>query len=243
MEDKEIISRFKIKPTDKVLDIGGSMRQRDEINVHTLVDIIRPEEAPYGTSNLKAENFVKVDITKDRLPFKDKEFDFCICSHTLEDLPTPFLIMVEMSRVAKRGLIITPSMGADMAFSHIDFTDWLTGARRIPGDGHHKWFFYKKGGKMRIIPKNYSILYTSHFQIVEWSGEQEFIYYWQGSIDYEKGDDLNIYKLIDEYQNYVKTQKSKVEKGRALIFVDNPAYYLKEFIKLLLKRGQGFKYR
>src|SRR3989304_7536345 len=112
ISDKEIIQRFKVRPTDKVLDIGGSMRQRDEINVHTLVDIIPPEEAPYGASKLKAENFVKVDITKDKLPFKDKEFDFCICSHTLEDLSSPFLIIDEMARGSKKGLIITPSMGA-----------------------------------------------------------------------------------------------------------------------------------
>src|SRR3972149_2350053 len=206
------------------------MRQRDEINVHTLVDIIPPEEAPYGASKLKAENFVKVDITKDKLPFKDKEFDFCICSHTLEDLSSPFLIIDEMARVSKRGLIITPSMGADMVFSHIDFTDWLTGARRIPGNGHHKWFFYKHGGKIRIIPKNFPVLYTSKFQVVGWKGEDEFIHYWEDKIDYEKGDDVNIYKLIGEYERYIKNQKLKIKKGRALIFIDNPTFYLKEFV-------------
>ena len=46
ISDREIISRFKIKPIEKVLDIGGSMRQRKEIKVDTLVDIISPEEAP-----------------------------------------------------------------------------------------------------------------------------------------------------------------------------------------------------
>src|SRR3989344_2135249 len=171
ISDREIISRFKIRPKDKVLDIGGSMRQRDDIRVDTLVDIIAPEEAPYGPSKLRAKNFVRLDVTRDKLPFGDKEFDFCLCSHTLEDLTNPFLVIEEMGRVAKRGLIVTPSMGADMVFSRINFTDWLTGARRVPGLGHHKWFFSNKSGKMMIIPKNYPILYTGEFRFVKWTGE------------------------------------------------------------------------
>ena len=243
ISDREIISRFKIRPKDKVLDIGGSMRQRDDIRVDTLIDIIAPEEAPYGPSKLRSKNFVRLDVTRDKLPFGDKEFDFCLCSHTLEDLTYPFLVIEEMGRVAKRGLIVTPSMGADMVFSHINFSEWLTGARRIPGKGHHKWFFYKKGKGIRIIPKNYSILYTHAFQIVGWEGEEEFIHYWEARVGYEKGDDLNIHKLIDEYDKYLKKQSSKIKKGRTLFFIDSPQYYLKELIKLLLKRGVGFKYR
>jgi len=243
LSDQEIIKKYKINPQDKILDIGGSMKQHREFNIDTLVDILKPEEAPYTPDKLLAKKFVRVDITRERLPFSDKEFDFCLCSHTLEDLIYPFLVIEEMTRVTKRGLIITPSMGYDMVFSHINFTDWLTGARRIPGQAHHKWFFYQKGKRMRIIPKNYPILYTSGVQVVGWGGEKEFIHYWEGKIEYEKGDDLNIHNLIDEYVKYIKTQKSKLKKGRALFFVDNPIYILKELTKLLLKYGEAFKYR
>ena len=117
LSDQQIIEKFNIKPSDRILDVGGSMKQHQEIKIHTLVDIIRPEGAPYGRSKLKAKNFVRLDITREKFPFKDKEFDFCICTHTLEDLTTPFLVIDEMSRVAKRGLIVTPSMGADTVFA------------------------------------------------------------------------------------------------------------------------------
>src|SRR5687768_10284392 len=140
LTDLEIIKKLKIKSTDRVLDIGGSMRQHEFIKIDTLADILPPEEAPYWPTKLSANKFVKVDITKSKLPFKDKEFDVCLCTHTLEDLPSPFLVIEEMSRVAKRGLIVTPSMGQDMVFLPIDYTDWLTGARRVPGHAHHKWF-------------------------------------------------------------------------------------------------------
>lgn len=242
MTDKEIITGYKIKKTDRVLDVGGSMKQRDEIKVDTLVDMIRPEEAPYGASKLRAKNFVRLDITKDKLPFADKEFDFCLCTHTLEDLSNPEMAIYEMARVSKRGYITTPSFGSDLVFSHVDFTDWLTGPRRVPGVAHHKWLFYKKGKKVRIVAKNYPILYTPRYQIVVWTGEEEFEYYWEGKIDYEILDDTYPHKLIEEYDRFMKMNRDKIKKGIALIFLDNPYFYLKELIKLLLKKGYGFTY-
>ena len=243
LSDKEIIRKFRISSKDKILDIGGSMKQHEAIKIHTLVDIIHPEEAPYGASKLRADNFVKLDITREKLPFKDNEFDFCLCTHTLEDLSHPFLVLDEMSRVAKRGYIATPSMGKDMVFSHFDITNWLTGSRRLPGKAHHKWFFIKKRKKLQIISKNCPILYTSRFHIVGWEGESEMRYYWEGEIDYTVKNDLNIHKLIDEYEDYLRKHKSLIKKGRTLLFLDNPYYILKAVLKLMLRRGKGYKYR
>jgi len=243
LSDREIISRYQIKSTDKVLDIGGSMKQRREIKVDTLVDIIRPEKAPYSASRLSAKNFVRLDVTREQLPFKDREFDFCLCSHTLEDLTYPFLVIEEMSRVAKRGLIITPSMGADMVFSHIDITDWLTGARRLPGGAHHKWFFIKEDKKLRVIPKNYPILYTRDFQVIRWRGEEETVFYWERKIDYKEIKDINIHKLIDVYDKYIRSNRLQILKGTALIYFDNPLFILKAYLKKTLKIGAGYLHR
>lgn len=243
LSDRRIIRKFKISPKDKVLDIGGSMKQHEEIKIHTLVDIIHPEEAPYGAFKLRADNFVKLDITREKLPFKDNEFDFCLCTHTLEDLSHPFLVLDEMSRVAKRGYIVTPSMGKDMVFSHFDTTNWLTGSRRVPGNAHHKWFFVKKRNKLQIIPKNYPILYTPRFHIVGWSGEDEMRYYWEGGIDYMAKNSLNIHKLIDEYEDYLQKHKDLIIKGRVLLFLDNPRYIFKAVLKLMLRWGKGYGHR
>lgn len=243
LSDKEIVRKFRIASKDKVLDIGGSMKQHEEIKIHTLVDIIHPEEAPYGTSKLKADNFIRLDVTREKLPFKNNEFDFCLCTHTLEDLSHPFLVLDEMSRVAKRGYIATPSMGKDMVFSHFDITNWLSGPRRLPGDAHHKWFFIKKGEKLQIIPKNYPILYTPRFHIVDWSGEEEMQYYWEGEIDYKAENDLNIHELIDKYGDFLQKYKDLIKKRRVLLFLDNPYYIFKAALKFMLKRGKGYKYR
>ena len=145
-----------------------------------------------------------------------------------------------MSRVAKRGLIVTPAFGSDIVFSHIDFTDWATGARRVPGQGHHKWLFYKKGKTMMVVPKNYPLLYSSEFHFVNWRGEEEFEYYWEGKIDYNEVQALNFHSLIREYRNFVESNRNNLKKGTVLLYLDNPYYFIKEELKLLLKKGRGF---
>lgn len=243
LTDGEIIKKLKIKSTDKVLDIGGSMMQHKEIEVDTLADLIRPEDAPYGPSKLLAKNFAKVDITCEKLPFKNKEFDVVLCTHVLEDLSSPFLAIEEMERVARCGLIVTPSMGYDMVFTPIDYTNWLTGARRVPGEAHHKWFFVKEGKGLKVIPKIYPILYTKEFQVTKWKGEREMEYYWKDKIEYNEVSGLNIHKLIDEYKSFVNKNVARVGIGTAVIFVDNPINIAKAWIKRLLRRGVGYKYR
>lgn len=243
LSDWEIIEKFKIKEGDRVLDIGGSMKQHDLIRVDTLVDLIRPEEAPYTASKLLARKYVRVDVTKEKLPFADKEYDFCLCTHTLEDLYNPFLLLDEMPRVAKRGLVTTPSMGKDMVYSRFDITNWMTGVVRTPGLSHHKWFFVKEGKLLKIIPKNYGILFSSQFHLVRWIGADETNFYWQNKIEYMQVSDLNIHDLIDEYIRYLSANKAKYKKGTPVVFTDNPLVILKAYTKLILKKGKGFKLR
>lgn len=243
LTDSEIIQKLKIKSTDKILDIGGSMTQHSEIKIDTLVDIIRPEESPYNPTKLLASKFVKLDITRQKLPFADKSFDICLCTHTLEDLPNPTFIIDEMNRVAKRGLIVTPSMGFDMVFTPIDYTNWLTGARRVPGEAHHKWFFINEGNLLRLIPKYYGVLYTHDFQITGWKGPREMEYYWKEKINYREFSSLNMHNLIDEYQSFVDKNRQLIKFGITAIFVDNPYNMIKALVKKILKRGSGYKFR
>ncbi len=243
LTDNHIIEKLNIKLTDKILDIGGSMRQHTKIKIDTLVDLIKPEDAPYGPTAMRAAHFVQADVTKSKLPFRDKEFDVVLCTHTLEDLSSPFLLIEEMSRVAKGGLIVTPSMGTDMVFTPIDFTDWLTGARRVPGEAHHKWFFVNRDKFLEIIPKNYPILYTSDFQVVGWNGDKEMIFIWKDSINYKEFVALNIHTLIERYESFLKNNLKHIKKGRAVFFWDNSFNFLKAVLKKILKRGVGYSYR
>jgi ubiquinone/menaquinone biosynthesis C-methylase UbiE len=236
LSDQELIQKFKLKSTDKILDVGGSMMQHKEIPIDTLVDAIRPEESQYNKGKLLAKHFVRLDFNRDKFPFKDKEFDFCLCTHTLEDLPYPFLVIDEMSRVAKAGYIATPSFGQDIVFTHIDFTNWGTGARRVPGISHHKWLFYVHNAKMRVVPKNYPLLYSEEFQYVKWMGEEEFRFPWKGKIAYEEFRDFDFKLLIKEYRDFESKNKTKLQKGKVLFYLDNPQNLVKGNLKRILKR-------
>ena len=231
---------FKFKKSDKILDIGGAMKQRTDCQVDTLLDIIHPQNAPYGPTKLLAKNFIKVDLMREKLPFKDKEFDFCFCTHTLEDLPYPFGVIEEMQRVAKRGYIATPAMGQDIIFSNINFTDWVTGARRVPGHSHHKWLFFVKNGVLQVLPKNYGVLYSSNFHFTKWLGSPETEFYWEGKIKYKEVKDLDIHLLIREYRKYINANKNNLVKGTPLIYFDKPIWYVKELVKFFLMKGEGF---
>ncbi|MBI4099940.1 methyltransferase domain-containing protein [Candidatus Microgenomates bacterium] len=236
MNDEELIAKLKITSKDRVLDIGGSLKQHDEIRIDTLVDLHHPEKAPYWPSKLKARHFIQLDIARQKLPFADKEFDVCLCTHTLEDLYNPFQIMDEMSRVAKRGYLATPSRGKDMEFSHFNLTDWKTGARRQPGLSHHHWFFECQNKKLVVTPKIYPILYTSEFYITQWSGETECQYLWQDKISYEVFPSVDTHGIIKEYRDFIQSHRDKIQKGPVLFYLDNPIYILKECLKSWLQR-------
>ncbi|HLD89757.1 hypothetical protein A2422_02315 [Candidatus Woesebacteria bacterium RIFOXYC1_FULL_31_51] len=241
LTDIEIINKFKLKPKDRILDVGGSMKQHTDIKIDTLVDILHPSESHMGSQKLYAKKFVRLDLNTDIFPFEDNEFDFCICTHTIEDLLYPFLALKEMSRVAKRGYLVTPSFGNDIIFSHVDITNWLTGIRRVPGISHHKWLFYQKQEIVQIIPKNYPLLYSSEFQYSNWIGEEEFEYYWEKEIKWNEINDLDFRIIITKYRDFVKRNKSKLKRtGPVAVYLDNPYFYLKEIAKFFLKKGYGF---
>ena len=234
LSDEQIIEKLNIDLHEKVVDIGGSLKQHTSLNIDTLADLLRPEDAPYWPSKLKAKHYIKVDLNAGTLPFKDKQFDVCLCTHTLEDLFNPFEVIKEMARIAKRGYIATPSRGRDMEFSKINLTDWKTGPRRQPGNSHHLWLFENRNNKMYIVPKNYPLLYTSEFQITKWTGEDEFQYFWNDSISYNLFNPVKFHDLIEEYREFMKLNTRFVQKTPVLFYFDNPLNYLKEIIKSCL---------
>ncbi len=236
MNDEELITQLKIGPKDRVLDIGGSLKQHQKINVDTLVDFYHPTKAPYWPGPLKAKHFVGGDIMREKLPFKDKEFDVCLCTHVLEDLYNPFLIIEEMSRVARRGFIATPTRGIDMKFSHFNLTDWRTGPRRQPGLSHHHWFVENKAEILNFVPKIYPILYTQEFFVTDWLGEDECQYFWKNEIKYQVFSSIDTHALIKEYRRFMAESKDKIKTGPILFYLDNPFYILKECLKYFLRR-------
>lgn len=126
---------LKIKKSYKVLEIGPghNPRRRSDVllekfidtNYHRCGDVkVYPHQVFYHGVN-------------PHYPFKDKEFDYVYCSNVLEHVDDPVEFLAELSRVAKRGYIETPS---------------ITGELLFPKESH-KWCIMDMDGKLVLFEK------------------------------------------------------------------------------------------
>lgn len=148
-----------LAPTDVVLDIGGWARPFNRANY--VIDAEPYATRGYYGAALPAQGPTREHFTEDRwiqrdicdktpFPFGDKEIDFVVCSHTLEDVRDPLWVCSEMVRVAKRGYIEVPSRLAETC-------------RGVePGQvgwTHHRWLVDIEPGQVRFLMK-YHMLHS-----------------------------------------------------------------------------------
>lgn len=96
-----------IKKGDLVLDIGSGDKPFWRADV--IVDKYLEDNQQRHSGAMvydKRKIFIEGDVEK--LPFKDKVFDFVFCSHLLEHVENPDKAIAELTRVAKRGYIEVP---------------------------------------------------------------------------------------------------------------------------------------
>lgn len=105
-------------------------------------------------------------------------YDFAICNHTLEDLYNPFPVMDNLHRIARRGMITTPSINTELAH--------LPESPLWKGYLHHRWLFDQtQDGHMLIIPKLGIIERCDDWPAHYHEALQEIRYEWrEDGIDY-----------------------------------------------------------
>lgn len=102
-----------IKKNDLVVDLGCGGLPNPRANV--AVDFI--DDDLERADKLKIDRpFVWASI--DKLPFKEKAFDYSILSHVLEHLENPREALDEIQRIAKAGYIETPNAFYEYTISH-----------------------------------------------------------------------------------------------------------------------------
>lgn len=97
-----------IEKNDLVLDVGSGDKPFWRADV--IVDKYLYDNQQRHTGSMiydKNKLFIKADVEK--LPFKDKVFDFVFCSHLLEHVENPDKAIKELTRVAKKGYIEVPA--------------------------------------------------------------------------------------------------------------------------------------
>src|SRR5271154_4133672 len=100
-----------LRPSDVVLDIGGWAHPFNRGYYNRTFAKNNPFPPIGGTVEyFTPSTWIERDICSHQpYPFKDKELDYVICSHTLEDIRVPLWVCSEMIRIAKAGYIEVPS--------------------------------------------------------------------------------------------------------------------------------------
>ena len=190
--------KLNIKSTDKVLDIGSGHFPHPRANV--IVDKFVDDN--YHRSGditvLKHQKFIQAD--GENLPFEDNEFDYVLCTHTLEHVEHPDRFIKEMCRVGKRGFLETPS---------------LIGEYLIPKKSH-KWVLLDVDGVVVLFEKekvglsnqvDYGELFLNYFprKSIGWKIMQR-THHQMLTMNYEWEDNIEflVNPTEEKYLNYFK---------------------------------------
>ena len=115
-----------IKRNDKVLEVGpgGNPFHRSDV---LLEKEFEEKEwfAQSGNVEPNSKGKKTVFYTGDKFPFKDKEFDYVICSHVLEHVSDIEQFTSELKRVAKAGYIEYPTLYYDYIYNFEVHTTFL----------------------------------------------------------------------------------------------------------------------
>lgn len=121
-----------------VLDVGGWAQpfERADWVLDALPYATRglygyDREARAGDERFDASRWVERDMCDhEPWPFADGQFDFAICSHTLEDVRDPVWVCRELMRVAKAGYVEVPARAEEQTYGIAGpFVGW----------SHHRW--------------------------------------------------------------------------------------------------------
>jgi hypothetical protein len=108
-------------------------------------------------------------------PFEDGQFDFAVCSHTLEDVRDPVFACGELQRVARAGYLEVPSR----------LEEHMTGIHGPwPGWAHHRWVCEVGDGAIEFVHKSHAIPAIPYRELpperrVQWL-------WWEGSFAYRE---------------------------------------------------------
>ena len=179
-----------------VIDIGGSMCGWSCNHVDVLVDFNDP---PPG-ANPNIVHF-KCDITHPdsyvelmKYVEENGKFDFCICTHVLEDIMNPAFVCEKMSALAYSGYIAFPSKFRELSRFEGGYRGYI----------HHRWIFSVEAGRLLGYPK-ISYLESPIFDAVADLSEHlcDMALYWNTSIsiDYLNNNFLgpNVASVIQYY--------------------------------------------
>ncbi len=203
-----------ISADDVVLDIGGWGCPFNRANY---VMDSEPYETRgyYSTIGRKAsqggpkehfteKTWIRRDICEHTpFPFANKEVDFVICSHVLEDIRDPLWVCAEMIRIAKKGYIEIPSRLVESC------RGWES--ERIAGLTHHRWLISvdQERREIEFLMKHHMIHSERRFSfpsafLRSLPDEKKISFlFWEGSFSYHEKSIHGLQKIAEELAGFI----------------------------------------
>lgn len=125
-------------PDYKVIDVGGARNPWCDKYVDAYIDLKRCETS----KKVFIGNINEDKVWEEVGHF---QYDFSICTHTLEDIRSPDFVIRKLISISKAGFISMPNKHTEL--SNIESVYWV-------GCYHHRWIFtLLENGKLLIIAK------------------------------------------------------------------------------------------
>ena len=187
----------KAQGTFSVVDVGGSAIGWSLPVADAFVDInpCNTTKLQFNIDICRKENWRRI------LDYVDAngKFDYCICTHTLEDIYNPYLVLDMMPLIAKSGVITVPSVRTETNF--IESKNWS-------GFAHHRYMFGHAQGAMVVAPKLPIVEGLANRVIL--NEVEEIRYEWSETIPYTVFMDNylgpNTDTVLQNYERFIKDQ-------------------------------------
>jgi hypothetical protein len=208
--DRKDVINFIIEQKNKnnftVVDVGGAISGWSSSVIDALVDF--NEYVDNNSLNIK---HFKCDITHpdswhDILKYVEKngKFDFCICTHTLEDIMNPVFVCEQIAKISKAGYIAVPS-------KYCELSRFENGYNSYRGYIHHRYIFDIVDTIFMGYPKiNYIDSNSVFHKITDLDkNRKDLSFYWIDSVDIKY---INNNYLGPDINSVIKYYNSLLDK-------------------------------
>jgi len=162
LDKRWLLAQKKLEESEKIIDLGCGNNPVQGATVG--VDLyLKPIQRSLGVGNkidierMKKRGITFINTRIDKpLPFRDKEYDFAYSHHVFEHLEDPAGACKEMIRIAKAGVIITPSIFSEFLF----------------GRSYHRWLIIEYNNTIFFFKKR-AFEYSPFGEHPEWNEERK----------------------------------------------------------------------
>lgn len=197
-----------ISENDKVLDVGSWWKPLNRANV--IIDILPYETRGEGGSigkqkeHFSKNTWIELDICSGKWPFKNHEFDFVHCGQTLEDVRDPIFVCNEMMRIAKRGVLTTPTIWIECQKGIDAYPESVL----YRGFDKHRWLVNYKKNSLKFIPKLTSLMafeYTDETTVKKYITRHRIwsdIFFWENRFEVSEASFqgfIELKPMLDDY--------------------------------------------